>query len=1012
MDLLSTLNEEQRKAVTQVDGPVLILAGAGSGKTKALTHRIAYLITEKKVSPYNILAVTFTNKAAREMLDRVERLLGDGHRGTKLPWMGTFHRTCLMLLRRELSPSSRPNLNVSADGVVTPPDLTNPLAIYGPNFSIYDDDDALVVVKRAMSELGIDTKKFNPRAIKNFIDGAKNELLTPSQYEPFAHGYFAEHVAKVYRRYQAMLHAANAMDFDDIIMNTVLLLQKNPEILAKYQQQFRYIMIDEYQDTNHAQYTLVKLLASAHQNICVVGDDYQCVAEDTTITTGSLKQPVYQLAAGNQVQAANGFGTSHPFSLTDTKSRPYKGPMVTITTKGGRTLRVTPEHICFARLQVTENQWYVYLMYRADKGYRIGITRGVRSGSKGLTNDLQVRANQERADKMWIIATTNTLAEARYLEEFLSIKYSLPKVLFYAYKREELAFTQQHIDRLYTLIDTRANAQDLMNDFLLFDAFPHFRPQGVTAELSEYYPGRCQAYLVQFGDSHTDKNLPWHGHRVRLTTSNTTIQNRLIHHGNKLRADKKSKRIETSRKHMNDAFSLVQRIAREGEVEVAYLARLTKEDKNFSWQPASHLRPGMLVPVLEGGTIKTDEIVSANISDYEGVVYDLNVEHAHNFAANDIVIHNSIYSWRGADFRNILNFEKDYPQAAVIKLEQNYRSTQTILDAAHEIISRNVNRSDKKLWTENPSGLPVTVIECENDMDESDFVISEIRALYRQLGSYNNFVVLYRMNAQSRLMEEAMLRHSIPYRLIGALRFYERKEVKDVLAFLRYIANPKDLASLTRVINVPPRGIGEKTFEKVLELMRSHEQGERLAEALPPKAAEFFALMQRFRELGSDIAPAELIDQVVRQTGYKSYIDDGTVEGEARWQNIEELLAVASQAESLQQFLEDVALVADVDNYNADEDAVTLMTLHAAKGLEFPVVFIVGMEEGIFPHSRSLMDSTQMEEERRLCYVGMTRAKERLYLLHAGRRMGYGGLVSNPKSRFLEELPEHLIEEL
>ncbi len=684
MKLLETLNDEQKRAVCQIEGPVLILAGAGSGKTKALTHRIAYLITYHKTSPYNILAVTFTNKAAAEMKDRIRLLLADtlneSSEAIKLPWMGTFHRVCLMMLRRELNPNPQ-QIRQLAQGYQTQdiepfpdqpnqpislPPVNSILSTYGPNFTIYDEDDAMVVVRRVMNELGIDPKKVNPRAVKSFIEGAKNELLTPNEYAPLAHGYFAEQVAKIYRRYQAMLREVNAVDFDDIIMNTVLLLQQNPEILAKYQEQFRYIMIDEYQDTNHAQYTLVKLLASSHQNICVVGDDYQ-----------------------------------------------------------------------------------------------------------------------------------------------------------------------------------------------------------------------------------------------------------------------------------------------------------------------------------------------------------------------------SIYSWRGADFRNILNFEKDYPNAAVIKLEQNYRSTQTILDVANEIILKNKHRTEKKLWTDNPAGLPVTIVECENDEGEADFLISEIRAQHRHYNSYNNFVVLYRTNSQSRLLEERLLRQAIPYRLVGALRFYERKEVKDILAFLRFLVNPVDLASLERIINLPPRGIGEKTMEKAIAVWQNQLRGIPTADAMPPKAAEFFSLVEKIRQsiaqassgsassadladLSSDLAPnpAEIIDIIIRQTGYKSYINDGTVEGEARWENVEELLAVASQAESLPVFLEEVALVADIDNYNSNEDAVTLMTLHAAKGLEFPIVFMVGMEEGIFPHSRSLMDSSQMEEERRLCYVGMTRAKERLYLLHAHRRMGWGGLVANPKSRFLEELPEHLIEEI
>ncbi len=663
MNLLEGLNPEQQKAVLQTQGPVLILAGAGSGKTKTLTHRIAYLVKEKHISPYNILAVTFTNKAAGEMAKRVSRLLFDEQAsGSKLPFLGTFHRVCLRILRKELSPTAQEALRKGAQadnfGPIDPSTLGNDNVLneYRPGFSIYDTDDAMVAIKRAMNELAIDTKKVNPRAVKSFIEGAKNELLTPSQYQQFANGYFTEQVAKVYRRYQAILKEANAMDFDDILMNTVLLMQKNPEILAKYQQQFQYILIDEYQDTNHTQYMLVKMLAETHHNLCVVGDDYQ-----------------------------------------------------------------------------------------------------------------------------------------------------------------------------------------------------------------------------------------------------------------------------------------------------------------------------------------------------------------------------SIYSWRGADFRNILNFEKDYPDSTVIKLEQNYRSTKTILGAANEIISKNLQRTDKKLWTDNAEGVPITVVECENDEEEVDFLAQEIRSLVNLGAHYNDIVVLYRMNAQSRALEEILLRHSLPYRLIGALRFYERKEIKDILAYLRYLVNPTDIASLQRIINVPPRGIGDKTFEKVLTILRQRTAGEMEAELMPPKAEEFFRTIDKLRQItglldpdGTKpvLTPAEIIGSILRHTGYKEYIADGTIEGEARLENIEELMAVAAQANTVEAFLEEVSLVADIDNYDPEEEAITLMTLHAAKGLEFPVVFMVGMEEGIFPHSRSLVDPTQMEEERRLCYVGMTRAKDRLYLVRAGRRMSWGGLVSNPKSRFLEELPEHLIDEI
>ncbi len=622
-EILSGLNLAQKEAVVTTEGPVLILAGAGSGKTKALTHRIAYLIREKKVHPQNILAVTFTNKASEEMKKRIARLIGGGGASTQdihiIPWMGTFHSICAKILRRE----------IQALG-------------YRRSFVIYDEEESLSAIKHAMEVLNIDKKQYNPRTIKNFISGAKNELMSPSKYARYSKGFFGEIVVRVYEQYQKDLKLANALDFDDLLMKTVELYEKFPDVLKRWQGLFRYILIDEYQDTNLAQYQMVKLLAAKYKNICVVGDDFQ-----------------------------------------------------------------------------------------------------------------------------------------------------------------------------------------------------------------------------------------------------------------------------------------------------------------------------------------------------------------------------SIYSFRGANFRNILDFEKDYPQAKVIKMEQNYRSTKKIISAAQKVIEKNILRSEKELWTENEEGLPATIFEAANEIDEVDFVRTEISAL-KHFHTYNDFVVLYRTNAQSRILEEIFLQNNLPYRLIGALRFYERKEIKDVLGYLKLILNPDDKVSLKRIINTPPRGIGEKTYRN-LDLEN-------------PKIKKFMEMMENFRKLSKKIKLTELIDLISEGTEYKKFILDGTEEGEMRWENIEELKSVAQKypstsaglkaGQALEEFLENVALVSDIDSYDRNADAITLMTLHNAKGLEFPVVFMVGMEEGLFPHINSMLEPQELEEERRLCYVGMTRAQKRLYLTCATSRMLYGAIQSNLPSRFISEIPEELIERI
>ncbi len=652
MDLLKDLNPEQKAAVEATEGPVLMLAGAGSGKTKALTHRIAYLVAKKHVSPMNILAVTFTNKAAGEMRERVLRLLGRPEDDRRyIPFMGTFHSICVRLLRREASNFGLP-----------------------PSFIIFDAADSQSAAKAAMRRLKIDEKKFVPSLVANLISSAKNELIGPDRYTDLASGQAQEVAAQVYPVYQTVLREAGALDFDDLIYETVKMFRKDADILARWQDQFRYILIDEYQDTNHAQYQLTKLLAAKHRNICVVGDDWQ-----------------------------------------------------------------------------------------------------------------------------------------------------------------------------------------------------------------------------------------------------------------------------------------------------------------------------------------------------------------------------SIYSWRGANFQNILDFEKDYPETKVIKLEQNYRSTKNILDAAHSVISKNIVRSDKKLWTEAEAGPAVMVEQVYNEQQEGEFILRRIEELTRAnqrpgLETKNDadhnsrpglelkdFAVLYRTNAQSRSLEEAFLRYNVPYKIVGGVRFYERREVKDALAYLRFIYQPEDRISFNRIINLPPRGLGDVSLQRFIQSDFSQELSllERLVQAneipgLLPRAAaalvQFGQLISGLRRDAERLPVGQLLELAIKRSGYLEYLDDGSVQAGDRLENVKELISVAQTYNELglEGFLEEIALIADIDNYSTENDAVTLMTLHAAKGLEFPVVFMAGMEEGIFPHTRSLYDGAQMEEERRLCYVGMTRAKHQLYLIHASSRLLYGQTQHNPSSRFLLDIPQEV----
>ena len=647
-NLLNKLNPEQLKAVMTTDGPLLILAGAGSGKTRVLTHRIAYIISEKGIQPRNILAVTFTNKAAGEMRERVKHILGAV--GDRV-WVSTFHSACVRILRN----------NITKLG-------------YGENFVIYDDREQLGVIKGAMAALNINEKLFAPKAIAGRIDQAKNHLLNSASYAAMAKDFFSERAAKVYAAYEEEMRKNNALDFNDLIMLTVRLFNEHPDILKSYQEQLRYIMVDEYQDTNHAQYKLIKMLASGHRNLCVVGDDDQ-----------------------------------------------------------------------------------------------------------------------------------------------------------------------------------------------------------------------------------------------------------------------------------------------------------------------------------------------------------------------------SIYAWRGADISNILDFEKDYKDAVVIRLEQNYRSTKNIIKAAGEVVRRNTGRKGKTLWTDNPEGEPISYYSARDEHDEAAYVTREVEKL--KVGAlsetplrYKDFAVFYRTNAQSRVMEDRLMRDGIPYTIVGGMRFYDRAEIKDILAYLKVIANPSDSIGLKRIINVPVRGIGGATVDKV----EGHAAGrgitlyeaigevvsgqwsvasESLSKGPKLKLKSFYEMMERLRKEAERAGIARLAQMILDETGYiKKLKEEKTEEALGRIENLEEFITAAeefdekAEEKTLRSFLDQVALVSDVDEYEGATDRVTLMTLHAAKGLEFPVVFIIGMEDGLFPHSRTKDDPEGLEEERRLCYVGMTRAQQKLYLLNARERRVFGREQINSPSLFLSEIPATLLE--
>lgn len=638
VDCTYGLNPQQAEAVINTEGPMLIMAGAGSGKTKVLTCRVANLL-QKGVRPYRILAITFTNKAAAEMRERVNNMSGPA---AKDVWLFTFHAFCARFLRMEI----------------------DKLPGYGGNFAIYDTADSQNLIKQILKEMNLDDKRFQPSGILSRISNAKNALQDAAAFARQAGDFYEQKVADIYSRYEQKLQLNNALDFDDLLMLSIKLLQENKEVREKYQDRFDYLLVDEYQDTNHAQYLLTKFLAAKHRNICVVGD--------------------------------------------------------------------------------------------ADQ---------------------------------------------------------------------------------------------------------------------------------------------------------------------------------------------------------------------------------------------------------------------------------SIYGWRGADIQNILDFEKDYPDAKVIKLEQNYRSTQIILDAANAVIENNTGRKPKNLWTENKSGADIIYFQAVDERDEARFVIEQLQNLQRtENKKLGDMAILYRTNTQSRIFEEMLIKSGISYNMVGGLKFYERKEIKDIIAYLRVIFNPADSLSLLRIINVPKRGIGDASLAKIqayaaannvslFEAVSNAAAIDGLSSRFVSKLDDLAGIIFELMNLANEAPVEDLIDRVLRDTGYFEELEnERTPQAQSRIDNLHELISVAQEfaaseeENNLENFLAHVALVSDIDDTELGEDAITLMTLHSSKGLEFPVVFLVGMEEGLFPHARTLMDETEIEEERRLCYVGITRAKEKLFLSSTKMRTIYGNTVTYPPSRFLQEIPARLVK--
>jgi DNA helicase-2/ATP-dependent DNA helicase PcrA len=981
--ILDPLNEAQRAAVTAPLAPVLVLAGAGSGKTRVLTHRIAWVIQAEGASPHGILAVTFTNKAAGEMRARVERLLGIPSGAL---WIGTFHGIAHRLLRLHWREAK---------------------LVQG--FQIMDSEDQQRLIKKLLKAKELDETRWVPRELQWFINNHKDEGRRPAQLSD-GNDPTRREMIRLYAAYEEACERAGVVDFAELLLRAFELWRDNPQILAHYRHRFRHVLVDEFQDTNAIQYAWLRLLAPPNEagQPFVVGDDDQCLAAGTAVTMADgATRPIESVSPGDEIMSSYGTGAFRAAKVTEKFVRERDGQLICLHLRSGKVVKSTPEHTHFAGylLGETPQTYFLYLMHKEGVGYRLGTSQVYTNGQVKSRIGFRQRAIQQHADAAWIIRTHPNENEARLDEMLTSLRYGLPT----------LPFTARKGGAVNGLVTSDA-ALRLLEDTGLDPERPHHIPRSRNSKRHNIVITLC-----------ADRRGATPMHAISIAGVDGADRAALEALGLSIRPAKgagKSWRFETVRADFGELMSIAKRIRLELDGQYVLKGRVLARSLPFI--TASSIRPGMVLATESAAFDIVDRIEREN---FAGFVYDLNVARTHNFIANGVVTHNSIYRFRGARAENLQQFRRDYPQAKLFRLEQNYRSTGTILEAANGLISHNASRLGKNLWTSGARGEPLRLYAAFNERDEAEFVTHRIREHEAHGGLRREVAVLYRSNAQSRVFEEAFLSARIPYRVYGGLRFFERAEIKDALAYLRLIANRKDDASFERVVNLPPRGVGAKSLEVLRAAARTRgaglwEAAGGAAAALGPKAAGavagFMALIERLAHECAGRALHEQVDLVLKGSGLvEHHKRDKGERGETRVENLDELVSAArgfapegAELPPLESFLAHAALESGEGQAAHWEDCVQMMTLHSAKGLEFPVVFLAGMEEGLFPHQRSTIDLDSLEEERRLCYVGMTRAMRALYLSYAEQRRLHGIDSYGQVSRFVREIPEELIEEI
>jgi DNA helicase-2/ATP-dependent DNA helicase PcrA len=963
----------------------MLIAGPGSGKTRVITHRIAALLSAG-VAPWNILAVTFTNKAAGEMRERLAHMI-DPAQASRL-WVSTFHSLCVRLLRMFAAQAG-----------------------LAESFNIADTDDTKKMIRNILNDRGLhpdDSKRYS-----SAISWAKNNLQGPAEIESDL-----PRIAEVFTDYQSALAAAHLVDFDDLLTLTLALLRVNPDVLRQCQDRFHYVMVDEFQDTNAVQYEIVRLLASRSNNICVVGDQDQCLLHGTLVSTPSGPKPIEEIAVGDMVLATHGADSTKGFAVRETKQGTYEGPVVTVTT-GEMTVSATPHHLVPARFEPTAGEHFVYLMWRADMGYRIGRTKSCRSSRSGeIKPGFQVRMNQERGDRLWVLRQCATLKEATYHEALYATQFGIPTACFHVTSRE-MALDDQDLVRLSDNIDTTTRARELMDALLIHEDFPHYTAQNG--------PHRQAVLVTMFGDGRGSHP----GHHISWTTSDETIVQNAKLAGFSVRSSRKNGsgyQIETMRADYRDALLFAKELSKHSAAPIRRQMKINGE--TYMLMPVSHLHPGMRVLVEHEGTLVEQSVDDVVVSDYQGLVYDMEVARAHNYVADGFLVHNSIYRWRGALAKAVEGFAEDFPGTVVIPLDQNYRSTSRILDVVATIIAANPAKHRAHLWTENEAGAPVRLVECADDAQEATFVAQELANMT------GTTAIIVRTNAQTKAFEAALTQRRITYSVVGTQRFFDRAEVKDALAWLRLALNPADLPALTRVAG-NQKGLGDKTLAALVTFAKEHgldplaaTAHPELAEVLNARGVNLCATLAANVTAVFDSAQASGPDGALETAVSKALADAYANEPE-RLENVYQLVADAktlsrdaivdpfafeesgdpdplSPLGLTRRFIENAQLASAADQGDDATSHVSVITAHASKGREFDNVFVAGVEDNVYPHHMVGADQASIAEERRLLFVAASRARQRLTLLHCRRRQVFGKWQDAQPSPFIANLPAHV----